>query len=364
MEQSAAGYGQPLNVPEIHQFLDHVLGIDHNDPVHRDLIRPVCIWGRAGIGKTQLVRDYAEQKGMAFGYVAPAQFEEMGDFHGMPVVSGDRMRYAVPQWVPQDTGQPGILLLDDFNRSDERILKGLMQLFQNHSLMSWSLPQHWHILCTANPDQTDYAVTRLDEAMLTRLLHVTLRFDPKAWAEWALANRIDSRGIDFILTYPEMAEGRMTNPRSLSTFFRHTALIGDILGQQALVKAIAASLLDTETVSTFLSFVQEALQHLPTTEEILLATDFKSVEQRLYKLCVRPDTIRLDILGTVTTRLMMQIRLKPPAEPSVENLLRFLKLGFLPNDLRASMHREIVAMARPAFNKILQDKKLASLIVG
>ena len=35
--------------------------------------------------------------------------------------------FAPPAWVPTADG-PGILLLDDVNRADDRILRGLMQL--------------------------------------------------------------------------------------------------------------------------------------------------------------------------------------------------------------------------------------------
>ena len=47
---------------------------------------------------------------------------------------------------------PGILLLDDINRADDRILRGCMQLLQNFELTSWKLPPKWQIVATANPE--------------------------------------------------------------------------------------------------------------------------------------------------------------------------------------------------------------------
>jgi len=47
---------------------------------------PVCIWGTHGLGKTQMVKDYATSRGWHLAYCAPAQFEEMGDLHGLPTV--------------------------------------------------------------------------------------------------------------------------------------------------------------------------------------------------------------------------------------------------------------------------------------
>lgn len=169
---------------------------------------PVCIWGRHGIGKTEIVETTTRERGAKLVTVAPAQFEEMGDLMGMPVVvdDGGATRMAPPEWVPREEG-PGVLLLDDVNRADDRILRGLMQLLQNHELAGWKLPNGWQIVLTANPDGGDYSVTPMDDAMLTRMLHVTLRFDVKRWARWAEQTGVDPRGIAFVLTYPETVTG-------------------------------------------------------------------------------------------------------------------------------------------------------------
>ena len=76
------------------------------------LKRPICIWGRHGIGKTEIVETYAREKGFQLRYIAPAQFEEMGDLTGMPAIENGRTVFRPPGWVPAETG-PGILLIDD-----------------------------------------------------------------------------------------------------------------------------------------------------------------------------------------------------------------------------------------------------------
>ena len=58
----------------------------------------------------------------------------------------------------------------------------------------------------------------MDGAMLTRMLHTTLKFDAKIWAEWAINSNVDDRGISFVLTYPELINSERTTPRSLTQF--------------------------------------------------------------------------------------------------------------------------------------------------
>ena len=136
-------FGKKGSSKEINEILSHIF--KRNNDLSKDNKRgtAVCIWGTHGLGKTQMVRDYALKHKWKFSYIAPAQFEEMGDLHGMPNVidpdekiSGDEYTvYSPPDWVPREEG-PGILLLDDINRADDRILRGCMQLLQNFELTS------------------------------------------------------------------------------------------------------------------------------------------------------------------------------------------------------------------------------------
>ena len=50
---------------------------------------------------------------------------------------------------------------------------------------------------------------------MSRMMHVTLQFNATAWAAWARRNGVDERGIEFVLTYPEVVTGGRTTPRSL-----------------------------------------------------------------------------------------------------------------------------------------------------
>jgi len=40
----------------------------------------------------------------------------------------------------------------------------------------------------------------MDNAMITRMMHVTMKFDVSAWAKWAEKTGIDTRGINYVLT--------------------------------------------------------------------------------------------------------------------------------------------------------------------
>lgn len=359
-------YGARVSAESVTALLEHALDSMAQSP---ERPTPVCIWGLHGIGKTELVRDLARARGCAYAYIAPAQFEEMGDLLGMPTIStdpalGEVTRFVAPEWVPRRQG-PGILLLDDVNRADDRILRGIMQLFQNYELVSWTLPPQWLIVCTANPDGGDYSVTTLDEAMLTRMLHVTMEFDAQTWARWAERSEVDPRGINFVLAYPELVNRRRTTPRSLVQFFNSLRSLYPLHEHLGLVRLLGDAALDPETTQAFVSFVNLNLDRLPTPAEILGADDFDAMARRLDRLVHQGDTKRLDMLSVIVTRLSnhLLVRTAEPTETELANLQRFLLLDLLPNDLRLAMAQELTKSKRPALVKLYATPEIGQLLL-
>ncbi len=360
-------YGTPVRAGELIDFVGHLLDANLAAEAAGRPKTPICIWGTHGIGKTQIVEQITRARGYAFVAIAPAQFEEMGDLVGMPTIEGERTVFRPPAWVPTADG-PGVLLIDDANRADDRILRGIMQLLQNFELVSWRLPRGWQIVLTANPDGGDYSVTPMDDAMLTRLMHVTLEFDVRTWARWAGDAGVDPRGIDFVLTCPEAITGRRTTPRTLTQFFEAIRAIDDLKARLGLVRILADSCLDDATVAAFLTFVDHGLGELVQPAEVLAAEDFgRAVEGPVRRLAVG-ETLRVDILATLCTRLVHHVaRLhgagEAPDKAAMENLKRFVKLEFLPKDLRISLARDLLAIDPKAMRGLLADREIGKLIV-
>jgi hypothetical protein len=366
---SATTYGARVFADGVQQLLEHAL----DDMLLRrgtdERPTPICIWGKHGIGKTELVRDLARDRGYGYAYIAPAQFEEMGDLLGMPTVlktadQRDVTRFAPPDWAPRQEG-PGILLLDDVNRADDRILRGIMQLLQFYELVAWKLPPQWLIVLTANPDGGDYSVTPMDEAMLNRMLHVTMEFDVKAWARWAERAGVDSRGIHFVMAYPELVSGRRTTPRSLVQFFQAIRSLERLEEQLGLVKMLGDACLDEATTQAFIQFVHLKLDRLPAPEDILGTDDFDATAQRIHRIVHEGNTQRLDILSLLITRLNNRLiqRKNDPSAAEMENLRRFILLEWIPNDLRLAMAQELVRSERPALQQLYAVPEVGKLLL-
>ena len=360
-------YGSKVNASGVRELLEHVLDDMLSNPKSEIRPTPVCIWGLHGIGKTEMVQELASDRNYKFAYIAPAQFEEMGDLIGMPLIeeAEDKhtvTRFAPPDWVPREDG-PGILMIDDVNRADDRILRGIMQLLQFYELVSWQLPSNWLIVLTANPDGGDYSVTPMDEAMLNRMLHITMEFDVKAWLRWAEKAGIDSRGIHFVLSYPELLNGNRTTPRSLVQFFRSIEHIDELSESLGLVKVLGDACLDETTTQAFISFIQYKLDRLPDPDEILSATDFEKMGNRIQRIVQEGSTHRMDILSVMVSRLNEHLQRNEPTEQAIKNLQQFILLDYLPNDLRLAMAQELTSLGKESLKKVYSNPEISRLLL-
>ena len=213
-----------------------------------------------------------------------------------------------------------------------------------------------------SPEGSDYSVTPLDDAMLTRMLHVSMEFEPKVWARWATSAGVDERGIAFVLTYPEMVTGSRTTPRSLTYFFDQIAPIDDLRGNWDHVHALALSALDPEAAAAFMSFVNDDLTELVSPEEILDG-DWDQTAEQISSLARDEDGQRLDRLNAMTTRLYLAVTAEGfnLSEQQGTNLVSFLLHDALPSDLQMMLHRELTRDAGPSVKAALRDKALAAL---
>ncbi len=259
-----------IRMTEVKDLLNYT--IDNNKVLEDEMhITPIGIafQADAGIGKTSVVKQVAEERNMGFTKINVAQMDEVGDIIGYPITEYEcqiakkvkdadgnvkaqilpnkvwltgkqidsydkntlirqtgktRMSYAKPAWVPEYNENGNILLLDDYTRGTKSITQALMDLIWEHKYISWTLPKHTTVVLTTNPDNGNYNVIGQDEAEQTRYLLYDVMFDLDAWARWAEKENVDGRCINFVLSYHEQlfnadADGnRICNPRSFVMF--------------------------------------------------------------------------------------------------------------------------------------------------
>lgn len=170
-----------------------------NYRIDRRRARPLCLMGPAGIGKTEVVRQVAQEQGLAFLSYSITHHTRQSAI-GLPRLVEKEMggrtvsmtEYTMSDIIAQvyrtmeDTGlQEGILFLDEFNCASESLRPILLQLLQDKSFGPHRIPDGWMLVLAGNPTEYNRSATELDPvtADRVRLLHIAP--DYPAWKEYA-----------------------------------------------------------------------------------------------------------------------------------------------------------------------------------
>ena len=167
--------------------------------VDRRRARPICLMGPAGIGKTEIVRQVAEEMDLAFLSYSITHHTRQSAI-GLPrlvegVVEGRRVtmtEYTMSEIIAQvyrtmeETGQKeGILFLDEFNCVSESLRPIMLQLLQDKSFGPHAIPDGWMLVLAGNPTEYNRAATDLDPVTADRMRMVHIRPDYAAWRAYA-----------------------------------------------------------------------------------------------------------------------------------------------------------------------------------
>lgn len=404
-----------LNINELKNIVSYI--IDNNNTLRNEGKKTTAIEviGESGIGKTSSIIQIAKERGMDVVKLNMTQIEELGDLIGFPLKEfhicserGDciwvaedllenyiklgytivekadvRMSYAPPSWLPKsENPNGGILLLDDFNRADQRFIQATMELIDRGEYISWSLPENWTILLSSNPDGGDYNVSSLDNAQKTRYISFELGFDKDTWAEWAEKEKINGVCINFALQYPEIfkKEGNVqtVNPRSLVTFFNTISGLKDFDSADSLYKIMLIAkgcFTSKENVvgNLFTMFINNRLHQLIQPEDMLF-DKWDTVSKKLDKCIYSGEngSYRADIGATLTTRFINYIQNYFDTDKDADTTVvcnRILEIinndkTLLAEDLVFNLIRNLVGKYPTRTNKLLMNPKVMQKIIG
>jgi hypothetical protein len=182
------------------------------------------IWGHAGVGKSSIVRQYAESKGFHFFAFYLGTQSDIGDVLGLAefVDNGDGTKstaFATPKWL-KDTieyceGNPdsgAVIFLDEFNRARRDILSGMFSLALDKTFHTIKLPKNCHIIAAGNPPTDEYFTTDVNEtALMARFVHIKLEPTFQEWIDYAKGTEIDSSLVGWLKSQPDLLEEKHTS---------------------------------------------------------------------------------------------------------------------------------------------------------
>lgn len=245
----------------------------------------IMLSGKHGIGKSQIITKFFEEKGFRVVTLFLGQMSDPGDLIGLPRMDEKtgKTEFMPPYWFPTD-GKPIVLFLDELNRARPEVLQTIMDLALNRKLAGRSLPAGSRIMSAVN-DGEEYQLTDLDPALVSRFNIYGFRPTVEEWLKWGEKNDLDSRILGFIRSNKDALDGKELSKVShgldktpdrrgwekVSDCIKPFRDLGEIH------KKLVAGIIGAQSASLFFSYLAEHV--LLSADKIL--TNFKKCKDTL-----------------------------------------------------------------------------------
>ena len=161
---------------------------------------PVLIRGRHGIGKSEVVYQFAAERGLPVVERRASQMTE-GDLMGLPSIDGESTRWNAPDWLKEACDNAVVLFLDEVDRATMEVRQGIFELTDSRKLNGWHLHPQTRIFAAVNGGEhsgaSSYQVGEMDPAELDRWTVFDVEPTVSDWLSWA-KDKVDPVVWDFI----------------------------------------------------------------------------------------------------------------------------------------------------------------------
>jgi len=239
--------------------------------LHVAVARPVFVWGAPGIGKSSLVRSFAESLGLECVTLVGTQLAAE-DLIGVPELRNGRSRFAPPETIARD--EPYCLFLDELNSSSAEVQKAFYSLILDRRIGAYELPAGSIVIGAGNRSSDNALARPMASALVNRLIHVHLRAHWADWLEWATFAGIHPWILGYLTERPDQlwatppkTEEVFSTPRSWHMLSDALASYGDGIDEETL-RLLAAGTLSPTHASGFAGYVK-IVRHRYGLEAIL-----------------------------------------------------------------------------------------------
>ena len=153
------------------------------------VLKPVLVRGRHGVGKSQVVYQFAANVGLPVVERRASQMTE-GDLLGLPSTDGNVTSWNPPEWYKTACETPVVLFLDEVDRATPEVRQGIFELTDSRKLAGFSLHPETIIFAAVNGGEhgEQYQVGEMDPAELDRWTVFDVEPTVEDWLGWAKEN--------------------------------------------------------------------------------------------------------------------------------------------------------------------------------
>jgi hypothetical protein len=232
------------------------------------------VWGPPGVGKSDLVRQVAQELNIACKDERIPTLDPV-DLRGVPSVEDGYTLFNIPSLLPRvdRDGEFGLFFLDELPAAQPAMQAAAYQLTLDRKIGDYTLPDGWSIVAAGN-NLGDKAVSyRQSTALANRFGHYDLEVNVDEWLAWGLKSGISEDLLAFIKYRPnllhdmEAKDGKMEHafpsPRTWNFVAQHQPFMTP-QNEFNKIKAFVG-----ESAAIEFNHFMKIIRELPTIDEIM-----------------------------------------------------------------------------------------------
>lgn len=345
-----------MNISEVRKVLPILL---------RNKVVPF-FWGAQGVGKTQVIKQIAEENNLGFVHLHLAT-QEVGDLVGLLIENKDgSVHHARPEWFPTEGN--GIVFLDELNRAHPDVLQAMFSFVTGGTIHRHKLPNGWRVVAAGNYQSSMFNVTDTsDAAWMSRFCHID--FNPTV-EEFIVF--IESKGMfdlaDFIRDMPDMLEVKHKERLNWSMITPDRRSCADMIGVLDFETGIDnerfevyAGIIGNAAASAYLTSKNKNLDKIRGRD---ILSCYSKVKDKVVKAS-NPKSTRFDLLESAFKEISLYYEKNELTKDQISNFKEFmldcpleLNLRIVTNISESSWTQKNDIINNPEFNELFKYKKL------
>lgn len=337
------------------------------------------IWGHSGIGKSTVIKQYAEAKGYKFFPFYLGTQSDLGDILGLASFVKDKngsevaTQFATPLWLKdtieycENNPKSGaIIFLDEFNRARRDILNGMFSLALDKTFHTLKLPENCYIVAAGNPPTEEYYVTDVNEtALMSRFAHIKLEPSFNEWLDYAKESKLEPTLISFLQAQPELLEDHKTSftlPVKVDRrSYERVSKLFKVGTPRDILEQLMIGIIGAERVVTYNLHLQRT--DSPCTGEQVLSGSHKALISQWSKL----SDVKSSLLSITCDNLFdtFENGSKNPdftlTQNQSDNFMEFLEI--LPKEVAYSLLKRLMKSSNRLFSVFTKDTRYEARVV-